>query len=112
MLKRLLIQYVYDRVFLFSPNKVCLTRLAGAKVILFYSVPNFLGTFFEVFFKDGENSIIEVITTASKIPGEIGPEYVKAFTYLGANNVNVMQIERREQASEPEFLERLKKPMW
>lgn len=59
--------------------------------------------------KDGENSIIEVITTASKIPGEIGPEYVKAFTYLGANNVNVMQIERREQASEPEFLERLKK---
>lgn len=59
--------------------------------------------------KNGENSIIEVITTASKIPGEIGPEYVKAFTYLGANNVNVMQIERREQASEPEFLERLKK---
>ena len=59
--------------------------------------------------KDGENSIIEVITTASKIPREIGPEYVKAFSYLGANNVNVMQIERREQASEPEFLDRLKK---
>ena len=31
-----------------------------------------------------ENSRIEVVTTASKIPKEIGPEYVKALNYLGA----------------------------
>ncbi|GAB3711461.1 cyanophycinase [Flavobacterium koreense] len=55
-----------------------------------------------------ELSRIEVITTASKIPREIGPEYVKAFSYLGANNVDVLYIEKREQASEPEVLERLK----
>jgi cyanophycinase len=55
-----------------------------------------------------ELSRIEVITTASKIPREIGPEYVKAFSYLGANNVDVLYIEKREQASEPEILERLK----
>jgi len=55
-----------------------------------------------------ELSRIEVITTASKIPREIGPEYVKAFSYLGANNVDVLYIEKREQANEPEVLERLK----
>ncbi len=55
-----------------------------------------------------ENSIIEVITTASKIPKEIGAEYVKALSYLGANNVGVINIERREQAMEVELVERLK----
>jgi cyanophycinase len=55
-----------------------------------------------------ELSRIEVITTASSIPREIGPEYVKAFSYLGANNVDVLYIERREQADELEVIERLK----
>jgi cyanophycinase len=55
-----------------------------------------------------EKSRIEVITTASKIPREIGPEYVKAFRYLGADNVDVLHIERREQASEIETLDRLR----
>jgi cyanophycinase len=58
--------------------------------------------------KDKEQSRIEVVTTASKIPKEIGPEYVKALSYLGANNVGILYIERREQASDPEILERLK----
>lgn len=58
--------------------------------------------------KNKELSRIEVITTASKIPREIGPEYVKAFSYLGADNVDVLHIERREQASETEVLERLR----
>lgn len=53
-------------------------------------------------------SRIEVVTTASKIPKEIGPEYVKALHYLGADNVDVLNIERREQASEPEVIDRLK----
>lgn len=56
----------------------------------------------------GEKSRIEVITTASKIPREVGPEYARAFQYLGAENVDVMHIERREQATEPENLARLK----
>ena len=53
-------------------------------------------------------SRIEVITTASKIPREIGPEYLKALNYLGATNVDVLHIEKREQATETEVLERLK----
>ncbi|UUV21887.1 cyanophycinase [Paenimyroides aestuarii] len=58
--------------------------------------------------KHKEKSRIEVITTASKIPREIGPEYIKAFSYLEANNADVLYIENREQASNPEVLERLK----
>ncbi len=56
-----------------------------------------------------EDSRIEVITTASKIPREVGPEYVKAFQFLGAKNADVLHIEKREQATEPEVLDRLKK---
>ena len=58
--------------------------------------------------KNNEQSRIEVVTTASKIPREIGPEYVKALSYLGANNADVLHIERREQAMDAEVLARLK----
>jgi len=58
--------------------------------------------------KHKKDSRIEVITTASKIPKEIGPEYVKALNFLGATNVDVLYIERREQAIDPEVLARLK----
>ena len=58
--------------------------------------------------KHKDLSRIEVITTASKIPKEIGPEYAKALNYLGAKNVDVIDIVRREQAMETEILERLK----
>jgi cyanophycinase len=58
--------------------------------------------------KNKEQSRVEIITTASKIPKEIGAEYVKAFAYLNANNVDVINIERREQAMEPEVVERLR----
>lgn len=55
-----------------------------------------------------EQSIIEIVTTASKIPNEIGCAYVKAFKYLGAGNVNVLHIDKREQASDPGNIERLR----
>lgn len=58
--------------------------------------------------KHQENSRIEVITTASIIPREIGPEYVKAFEYLNAKNVDILHIERREQAADETILARLK----
>lgn len=58
--------------------------------------------------KHKELSRIEVVTTASVIPKEIGPEYVKALSYLGANNVDVLDIEKREQASDSEIVARLK----
>ena len=52
-------------------------------------------------------SRIEVITTASKIPEEVGNEYVKAFSYLGVTNVGVLGIKTREEANAKEITDRL-----
>ncbi|MBW8362703.1 MAG: cyanophycinase [Kaistella sp.] len=46
-----------------------------------------------------EDSVIEVITTASQIPQIVGPEYKKAFEFLGSKTVNVLDIQNREQAN-------------
>lgn len=59
--------------------------------------------------RHGKDSLIEIVTTASKIPREVGPEYAKAFKYLGAENVEVMHIEDREQAMDAHHLARLEK---
>ena len=56
-----------------------------------------------------ENSRIEIITTASKIPKEVGPEYARAFEFLGAKHVDVLYIEKREHALEESSVERLRK---
>jgi len=59
--------------------------------------------------KHKENSRIEIVTTASIIPREIGPEYVKAFEHLNARNVDILHIERREEAADQAVLARLQK---
>jgi len=56
-----------------------------------------------------ENSVIEVITTASKIPEIVGKEYISSFKQLQVNNVNVMDIRSRADAMTPEYLERIAK---
>jgi cyanophycinase len=58
--------------------------------------------------KNGLSSRIEIIPTASKVPNEVGPEYAKAFQYLGANNVDVLNIEKREEALSEESFNRIK----
>jgi len=55
-----------------------------------------------------EDSVVEIITTASKIPREVGTEYAKAFQYLGAKNVSVMHIEKRDEAHNPDLEERIR----
>lgn len=55
----------------------------------------------------GPESRIEVITSASSIPRKVGEAYESAFTKLGANNVGYLHIRKREQADNPEFLERI-----
>lgn len=54
-----------------------------------------------------EESRIEIIPTASKIPETVGEEYVKAYNYLNANNVGVLNILNRADANDPFILERL-----
>ena len=56
----------------------------------------------------GGEKHIEVITTASSIPEEVGEGYLKAFGKLGCKNVQIMHIKKREDTQNPEFIERIK----
>ncbi|MES2618581.1 MAG: cyanophycinase [Bacteroidota bacterium] len=51
---------------------------------------------------------IEIITTASQIPDEVGENYLDAFAKLGCTNIGHMKIRNREDAIKPEYLERLR----
>ncbi len=57
---------------------------------------------------DSDEPRVEVITTASSIPDEVADNYKDAFKKLGCENVGHMRIRNREDASNPEFIERLK----
>jgi len=56
---------------------------------------------------NGNESKIEIIPTASKIPETVGPEYAKAFQFLGATNVNVLDIQKREDAINDSNIQRI-----
>jgi cyanophycinase len=55
----------------------------------------------------GSESRIEVITTASLIPGEVGESYLHAFEQLGCRNVNILNIASREEAKCSDVLQRI-----
>ena len=57
----------------------------------------------------GPEKHIEVITSASSIPYEVGEGYLRAFGKLGCTNVRLMHIQKRDDALNEEFLERLRK---
>lgn len=59
--------------------------------------------------KHGKSSRIEVITTASTIPLEVGENYLDAFSKLNCSNVGVLDIRNREDAQNPECIERVRK---
>lgn len=55
----------------------------------------------------GVNARIEVITTASTIPYEVGDNYMNAFGKIGCTNIGVLHIRNRQDTANPEFLERI-----
>ena len=58
--------------------------------------------------KSKEDSRVEVITAASKIPDIVGAEYIKSFNNLQVKNVNVLDIRSREDAHKEENIERIR----
>lgn len=57
----------------------------------------------------GVKTRIEVVTTASMIPLQVGENYLNAFGKIGCVNVDIMPIRNREDLQQPEYLTRLKK---
>ena len=55
----------------------------------------------------GALSRIEVITTASMIPYEVGDNYLDAFGKIGCTNIGVMHIRNRTEAMNTAFIERI-----
>ncbi|MEO6669015.1 MAG: cyanophycinase [Ferruginibacter sp.] len=51
---------------------------------------------------------IEVITTASMIPQEVGENYLNAFGKIGCTNIGVMNIRNRVDVANDDYLERIK----
>lgn len=56
----------------------------------------------------GSDKTIEVITTASSIPVEVGKNYLEAFGKIGCKKVGVIDIRNREDAHNPEYIQRIK----
>lgn len=56
----------------------------------------------------GTNSRIEVITTASTIPYEVGENYLNAFGKIGCTNIGLLHIRNRQDAMEQEYIERIR----
>ena len=56
----------------------------------------------------GVNTRIEVITTASMIPYEVGDNYLNAFGKIGCTDVGLMHIRNRADAMSEEYIERIK----
>lgn len=57
----------------------------------------------------GTDSLVEVITTASSIPEEVGENYLQAFGKLGCTKIGIIPIKNREDALNPEYIDRIKK---
>lgn len=51
---------------------------------------------------------IEVITTASMIPYEVGENYLNAFGKIGCTNIGVMHIRTRQDAMMEEYIQRIR----
>ncbi|HMP86712.1 MAG TPA: cyanophycinase [Lacibacter sp.] len=56
----------------------------------------------------GPEPRIEILTTASTIPYEVGDNYMNAFGKIGCTNIGVMHIRNRPDTANPEFLERIR----
>src|SRR5882724_9269561 len=54
----------------------------------------------------GPSARIEVITTASMIPNEVGESYLNAFGKIGCTNIGLMHIRTRQETSNKEYLDR------
>ncbi|HUM47180.1 MAG TPA: cyanophycinase [Chitinophagales bacterium] len=57
----------------------------------------------------GSDARIEVITTASSSPKEVGGNYKAAFEKIGYKNVGHISIRNRDDAADKDFIQRVKK---
>ncbi|MGC4036765.1 MAG: cyanophycinase [Chitinophagaceae bacterium] len=57
----------------------------------------------------GPSARIEVITTASMIPNEVGNNYLDAFGKIGCTNIGLMHIRNRQDTANKDYMDRIGK---
>ncbi|TDH27800.1 cyanophycinase [Segetibacter sp. 3557_3] len=57
----------------------------------------------------GPGARIEIITTASMIPLEVGNNYMDAFGKIGCTNIGVMDIRNRDEVQREDYIKRMEK---
>ena len=57
----------------------------------------------------GPAARLEVVTTASMIPHEVGNNYMDAFGKIGCTNIGIMHIRNREDTMKKEYLEGIRR---
>jgi cyanophycinase len=57
----------------------------------------------------GAKALIAVLPTASRIPDQVSGNYMEAFRRLGCENVHIIDIRKREDAENPDFIQFIKK---
>ncbi len=57
----------------------------------------------------GRQALIVVIPTASSIPDKVGDNYINAFRKLGCENIKVLNITKRNQSFDPDFVKWIEK---
>ena len=68
-----------------------------------------LGILRRIIEEAGGTSIrMEVVTTASMIPNEVGENYLNAFGKIGCTNIGLLPIRNRTDAAKTEYIERIK----
>jgi cyanophycinase len=55
----------------------------------------------------GKKKKIEIITTASSVPDEMNKTYKDAFKQIGYSDIDFIKIETKQEARNPEFVERI-----
>ena len=58
---------------------------------------------------DRKDPVIEIITTATSIPDEVGDDYISAFRSLGVRDYDTLHIDEKEHANDERFIERIRK---
>src|SRR5215217_9165496 len=57
----------------------------------------------------GPNIRMEVITTASMIPYEVGENYLNAFGKIGCTNIDLMHIRNRRDVTNSAYIQRIQR---
>lgn len=56
---------------------------------------------------EGGTDVVELIPTASQIPDEAAGQYIEPFTELGCSTVNIMNVDSRQAANDPDNVQRV-----